>query len=122
MIQRIAPQFFTSALAETIAYYAESLGFDCGEPYGDPPSYAIVRRDGHPIHFRLSDCLPPHPDKYDDELLDAYIYVGDVDALYEEYRNRGVIFSRELRDMPWRMREFVVKDCDGRLLCFGGDL
>ena len=21
--------------------------------------------------------------------------------------------------MPWGFREFVVKDCDGRLLCFG---
>jgi hypothetical protein len=25
------------------------------------------------------------------------------------------------RDMPWRSREFVVKDCDGRLLAFGAN-
>jgi hypothetical protein len=24
--------------------------------------------------------------------------------------------------MPWRCREFVVKDCDGRLLAFGANL
>jgi hypothetical protein len=24
--------------------------------------------------------------------------------------------------MPWQSREFVVKDCDGRLLAFGGNL
>jgi len=24
--------------------------------------------------------------------------------------------------MPWRKREFVVKDCDGRLLAFGANL
>jgi hypothetical protein len=24
--------------------------------------------------------------------------------------------------MPWHKREFVVKDCDGRLLAFGANL
>jgi hypothetical protein len=24
--------------------------------------------------------------------------------------------------MPWHAREFVVKDCDGRLLAFGANL
>jgi len=24
--------------------------------------------------------------------------------------------------MPWHSREFVVKDCDGRLLAFGANL
>jgi hypothetical protein len=24
--------------------------------------------------------------------------------------------------MPWQSREFVVKDCDGRLLAFGANL
>ena len=26
-----------------------------------------------------------------------------------------------LGDTAWHSREFVVKDCDGRLLCFGAD-
>jgi catechol 2,3-dioxygenase-like lactoylglutathione lyase family enzyme len=120
MIQRIAPQFFTSDMDATLAYYAEKLGFACDGGWGDPVFYAIVHRDGHTIHFRLTDCVVANPDKYDDELLDAYISVDDADALYAEYRGRGVAFSRELGDVPWGAREFVVKDCDGRLLCFGG--
>lgn len=118
MIHRIAPQFFTTRMAETLAYYTDSLGFECTGQYGDPPFYAIIQRDGHTIHFRLADT-PQSPDKYDDEYLDAYITVDDIDALYEEYRKRGVTFSRDLADMPWQAREFVVRDCDGRLLCFG---
>jgi hypothetical protein len=27
-----------------------------------------------------------------------------------------------LGNMPWHKREFVVKDCDGRLLAFGANL
>ena len=32
-----------------------------------------------------------------------------------------VEFTRPLGDTEWGAREFVVKDCDGRLLAFGAD-
>jgi hypothetical protein len=69
-------------------------------------------------------AAPPtaNPDKYQDELLDAYLFVEDADALYAEYAAQGVEFARGLRNMPWHCREFVVKDCDGRLLAFGANL
>ena len=60
-------------------------------------------------------------DKYADELLDAYLLIEDADALYVEYAGNGVEFTRELGNTPWQSREFVVKDCDGRLLAFGTD-
>ena len=39
-----------------------------------------------------------------------------------EYAARGVEFTRALANTPWQSREFVVKDCDGRLLAFGASL
>jgi uncharacterized glyoxalase superfamily protein PhnB len=63
----------------------------------------------------------PNPDKYADELLDAYLFIENADALHAEYAGRGVEFTRALGDTPWNSREFVVKDCDGRLLVFGAD-
>jgi uncharacterized glyoxalase superfamily protein PhnB len=48
--------------------------------------------------------------------------VEDADALYAEYAAQGVEFTRGLGNMPWHKREFVVKDCDGRLLAFGANL
>ncbi len=122
MIRRIAPQFFTTDLTRTLAYYRETLGFECLGTWHDPPEYAIVGRDGHTINFRVAEPPTPNPDKYDDELLDAYLSIEDADALYAEYAERGVEFTRALGDTPWQSREFVVKDCDGRLLAFGADL
>jgi uncharacterized glyoxalase superfamily protein PhnB len=121
MIRRIAPQFFTTDLTATLAYYRDKLGFECLGTWHDPPVYAIIDRDGHRIHFRLAEPPAAHPDKYADELLDAYLFVDDADSLYAEYAARGVEFARGLGDMPWQSREFVVKDCDGRLLAFGAD-
>ena len=121
MIRRIAPQFFTTDLPATLAYYRDTLGFECLGTWNDPPVYAIVARDGQKIHFRLADPPMPNPDKYADELLDAYLSIENADALYAEYAGRGVEFTRPLGDTPWHSREFVVKDCDGRLLAFGAD-
>jgi hypothetical protein len=52
----------------------------------------------------------------------AYLFVENADALYAEYAAQGVEFTRGLGNMPWHCREFVVKDCDGRLLAFGTNL
>jgi len=108
MIRQIAPQFFTSDIPATLAYYRDKLGFDCLGTWLDPPVYAIVARDQHRIHFRSAEPPAANPDKY-------------ADALYAEFATRGVEFTRGLANTPWHSREFVVKDCDGRLLAFGAN-
>jgi uncharacterized glyoxalase superfamily protein PhnB len=122
MIRQIAPQFFTLDIPASLAYYETKLGFKCLGTWLDPPVYAIVARDQHAIHFRCAAPPAANADKYADELLDAYINTDNIDALYAEYAARGVEFTRALADTPWNSREFVVKDCDGRLLAFGSNL
>ena len=122
MVRQIVPVFFTLNIPPTLVYYKEKLGFECLGTWQDPPEYAIVARDQQAIHFRCAAPPTPNPDKYADELLDAYLFIEDADALCAEYAARGVEFARELGNTPWQSREFVVKDCDGRLLAFGANL
>src|ERR1700757_4206403 len=122
MIRQIAPLFFTADIRTTLAYYKMKLGFECLGTWQDPPVYAIVARDQHAIHFRCSEPPQANPHKFADELLDAYLFVEDADAIYAEYAPRGVEFTRNPANMPWHSREFVVKDCDRRFLAFGSNL
>ena len=126
MIVQIVPVFFTLDIPRTVSWYAERLGFECQGtwPVGadEPPEYAIVARDGRAIHFRCAAPPTANPDKYADELLDAYLSIEDADALHTEYAAKGVEFTRKLGNTPWGSREFVVKDCDGRLLAFGANV
>ena len=122
MIRQIVPLFFTKNIPATIAWYEGKLGFKCVGTWQDPPVYAIVARDHCAIHFRCAEPPTANPDKYADELLDAYLFVEDADALHAEYAAQGVEFTRGLANMPWNSREFVVRDCDGRLLAFGSNL
>jgi uncharacterized glyoxalase superfamily protein PhnB len=122
MIRQIVPLFFTTNIPATVAYYRNKLGFECLGTWQDPPVYAIVARNQQAIHFRCAEPPAPNPDKYSSELLDAYMFVDDADALYAEYAGQGVEVTRRLGNMPWGCREFVIKDCDGRLLAFGANL
>jgi uncharacterized glyoxalase superfamily protein PhnB len=122
MIRRIAPLFFTMDIPATLDYYKEKLGFECLGKWQDPPLYAIVARDQQAIHFRCAEPPTANPDKYREELLDAFVFVEDADALFAEYAAKGIEFTRRVANMPWNSREFVVKDCDGRLLAFGANL
>lgn len=122
MIRQIVPLFFTMDIPATLAWYEAKLGFKCLGTWQEPPVYAIVARDQHAIHFRCAEPPTANPDKYADELLDAYVNIEDADALYAEYAARGVEFTREVANMPWNSREFVLKDCDGRLLAFGANV
>jgi hypothetical protein len=91
MLRQIAPVFFTRDIPATLAYYTGKLGFACLRTWptalslNDPPVYAIVARDQQVIHFRCAQPPTANPDKYRDELLDAYLFVEDADALYAEY-------------------------------------
>lgn len=76
--------------------------------------------DKPPLSLRRA--ANPQSGQYPDELLDAYLNVDDADALYAEFAAKDVEFTRELDNTPWHTREFVLKDCDGRLLAFGANL
>jgi hypothetical protein len=43
-------------------------------------------------------------------------------AYYKDKLGSECLGTRGLANMPWGSREFVVKDCDGRLLAFGANL
>jgi hypothetical protein len=64
------------AAAETTTGFKrkhDKLGFECLGTWQDPPVYAIVARDQQAIHFRCAEPPTANPDKYRDELLDAYV-------------------------------------------------
>lgn len=52
-------------------------------------------------------------------IWDAYVWVDDADALYKEFRGKGVKITREICDQPYHCRDFDIEDCNGYRLCFG---
>jgi len=63
------------------------------------------RATGMRFHFRCAAPPTANPDKYADELLDAYFNVEDADALFAEYAANGVEFTRATCEHAMGTRE-----------------
>ena len=123
------PQFAVADLVRTVEYYRDVLGFQVAG-YWDgervsfaidpPPVFAIVRRDNVQIFFNRAD-QPAAAEHSPASAPAVYLRVIGVDALAEELRNRGAHIVDGPEDGVYGQRELVVLDCNGLILCFGGD-
>lgn len=118
----ISPFFIVKDLQASIAFYRDRLGFELefSGPEGDV-YYAGVRRDGAGIMLKTitTDVLPvPNHTRHPWARWDAYVYTLDPDALYEELRQRGVAFLKELSFIDDGLWGFELADADGYILAF----
>jgi catechol 2,3-dioxygenase-like lactoylglutathione lyase family enzyme len=118
----ISPFFIVKNLQASIRYYVERLGFQV-EFQGPPDDvyYAGVTRDGIGIMLKtIAPDVPPCPNhtRHEWARWDAYIYTLDPDSLFEEFRQRGVSFVKELSFIDDGLWGFEITDADGYVLAF----
>jgi catechol 2,3-dioxygenase-like lactoylglutathione lyase family enzyme len=87
----MCPFFIVSHVPDTIAFYAEKLGFETA--FAQPrerPFFAIVQRDGAMLFVKSGDAAPlPNPKRDPAMRWDAYCHTPDPDALAAEFTGRG---------------------------------
>jgi predicted enzyme related to lactoylglutathione lyase len=115
--QRAMPVLEVTDMPGSLAFYRDKLGFSAAV-WGEPPSFAIVQRGAVSIALDASQ----RGQSANNQWWAAYIYVADVNALYDEFRDLGIAIHREIDDAPYGCRDFDVADPDGYVLAFGQDL
>jgi uncharacterized glyoxalase superfamily protein PhnB len=118
LFQDVAPVLPVDNLVEAVEFYRDQLGFEDHFTWGDPAYIAIVKRGpGVTIHLSeredTSEKLQPRT---------VYIFVTDVDRVYEEYKSRGIEMFSPPQDYDYGMRELEVRDSSGHFLVFGQGL
>lgn len=105
----------TSKLAETKAFYTETLGF--GVTF-ENEFYLLLHTPGG--GSEISFLLPGHPSQqplfqqaFPGQGIYLTIEVDDVDSLYNELKKKGVAIQIDLRDEPWGDRHFAISDPNG---------
>ena len=114
-LHSLHPVLMAKDVADTLQFYV-ALGFSLS--FVDQPSdpkYAGVVRDGVELHIQWADSKQwAYP-------IDRPAYrfvVSDVDALYREFAESGIISSSTSQgspwaapaDTPWGTREFHLRD------------
>ncbi len=119
-----APYFVVSALAASLDYYCDILGFRRPPLWGEPPTFAMPDRDGFIFMLKQvknSDNIQPNRTR--GGYWDAYIWVQDAEALYAEFAANGAEFAYGLTIQDeYNNKEFAVYDPDGYFIAFGQGL
>jgi catechol 2,3-dioxygenase-like lactoylglutathione lyase family enzyme len=117
----IAPQFVVPDVVKTAEYYRDKLGFEILGFFLDPPVYAMVRRGSAELHFGKADGDEIKVNESVRKGLgsDAYIFVSEIDALYDEFTGHGVDIIEGPVNRVYGCREIVIKDCNGFTIVFG---
>ncbi len=119
----IMPCFIVTDLGISVSFYVDKLGFEVRRIGPDKnPYWAIVGRDNISIMLKaVAQDIKPIPNRTRHEWApsDAYISTAEPDTLFEEYRTKGVVFSKPLNDNSDDLRGFEIEDADGYVLFFG---
>ena len=120
-LQSIAPQFVVPDVRRTAEWYRDKLGFEIlGYFFEEPPVYAIVGRDSVKIHLGKGDTdATINNESIRCGSMEAYVLVGDVQALYDELLANGVEVPYPPTQHIYDRTEIEVTDCDGNKLVFG---
>ena len=117
----LSPLLAVRNMKETIEFYKNTLGFKIGMvfPDADNPEYADLSKDGMVLMF-----IPAkdHGIGSEEKLgIGVYLYMeidGDIDKYYAELKSKGVKIAADIKDEPFGVRDFSIKDVDGYQLTF----
>lgn len=117
---RSAAYFPVADVAAAGAHYRDVLGFTCEYSAGEPPEFAFYARGACTIMLRrVPDASLLCPNEKQGGTWDVFVWVNDLDALYEELMAAGATIVYPPTVQPYGMKEFAVRDREGHVLGFG---
>jgi len=120
-LTRAMPVIFVANVKASAEFFKDTLGFSIDFLHGKPPFYGSVSRDGACVHLKfVHEPVLAAGAQDQDGLINAFIEVENVKALYAEYVTAGAMFAQKLKKQAWGGRDFVVRDLDGNGICFVG--
>lgn len=110
-----ASVFTVVNMEESINFYTKLLQFNLTFSWGNPTDYAVLKKGGVSIH------LASQPEKHIKEKIPShiYIFVYDVDAMYNLCKNNGINITSPPAIRDYGMKDFDIVDIDGNLITFG---
>ncbi len=105
-------------VSKTLEYYSEKLGFGVSFKWEDPPSYAVLKAGEVNIHLAQA---PPNF-KVDSSQTPIYIFVRDIERLYQKLKKHKVEIVTPLSPRDYGQKDFDIRDPNGYILSFSENL
>jgi len=115
LFSHAATVFAVQSMEQSLTFYRDQLGFAVTFTWQEPVTYAVLRRGDVSLHLTTRD-----DDSRPSSVHTAmYIFVYDVKAVYEEFKQRGVNLPEAPEARDYAMEDFDVVDPDGYRISFG---
>ena len=114
-MKKAIPLFPQPDVKKAAEFYRDKMGFEISFIYDE--GYGGVVRDEFELHFWKCD------DKHIAENTSCRVEVEDVESLYKEFNETGVIHPNgKLEEKAWGYKEFAVLDEAGNLITFAQEI
>ncbi len=119
VLKSVVPVLLVRDVTAGAEFFRDRLGFDIDFLHGEPPFYGAVSRDSACLHLRfVHQPVFAGIAAREVSLIAASVEVGNVQGLFEEFHQRGVVFTQGLVRHPWGGTDFHVADPDGNVISF----
>jgi uncharacterized glyoxalase superfamily protein PhnB len=124
MLRKLTPNLIVDDVNKTIEFYQTTLG--CFELVLTDPKegrfdWALMRCEDVELMFQskksLETKIPGFSAMKTGGTVIIYIEVDSLEPLYNWIKDRVKVIS-ELNDTQYRMREFLIEDCNGFIIAF----
>lgn len=115
-----APVLLVRDVVASANYFRDAIGFDF-QLWGEPPNFCISRRDGYALmlaQLPAGKIDTPYW-KTCSQMWNAYFWVDDARALYDEFVTKGAKIDYHLGVKPYGILEFGIQDLDDHDIGFG---
>jgi uncharacterized glyoxalase superfamily protein PhnB len=97
-------------LQQTLAYYRDQLGFTDEWVFGNTDGG--VRRDDLRLLFAEDEAFTENINNKQHRLPLLW-FVDNIEAIYTEFKSRGIEIADDLRRHPYGLKEFAFIDING---------
>ena len=117
----VAPVLLVKDVVAAANYWHDRVGFTYDRLWGEPPCFAIVKRDG--MQVMLSQVnnpadVRPHW-KIVDKMWNVYFWVDDADSFTRNCSAAARKSTTRFTTSRTEFREFGIQDLDGHDIAFG---
>ena len=116
VISHIEPVLSVASVPATIQYWRDVLAFPGHWLYGNPPTHGGVSWHGAALQFHED---PERARTFAGSVV--WIHVKYITQLYKIHQQRKADIVDELKNRPWGLDEYWVKDINGYNIIFSGN-
>lgn len=120
-LQKLSPILWTKNLQETISFYETVLGFKSRSNFSN---FVFLYKDNVEIMAIVPTAKRDEKENFFPKPLltgSIYIFMKDVDALWEIIKNKATI-KTSICDREYWMRDFSITDNNGYEIVFGENI